>query len=111
MTFEVRILRRGQADIEDIYQWLRQRSPTGAAAWYAAIVATLDRLADVAATCPAAAEAATVGVDLRQALFKTRRGRTYRILFLIVDAEVRVLRVRGPGQRPIAARDLATDDA
>ena len=110
MTFEVRVLGRGQADIEDIYQWLRQRSPTGAAAWYAALVATLDQLAEFPAACPPAAEAREMGMDLRQELFRTRRGRTYRILFMIVGAEVRVLRVRGPGQRPVAEREVRTSE-
>jgi hypothetical protein len=42
--------------------------------------------------------------------FKTRHGRTYRILFLLADQEVRVLRVRGPGQRPVSKRDIPANE-
>ena len=45
-------------------------------------------------------------IDVRQALFKTRRGRIYRMLFTIVGNEVRILRVRGPGQAPVVADDV-----
>ena len=36
--------------------------------------------------------------EVRQVLFQTRHGRPYRILYAISGDEVRVLRVRGPGQ-------------
>jgi plasmid stabilization system protein ParE len=111
MTLQVRVLRRGQADIDDIHLWLRHRSPGGAAAWYAALVDRLNQLADSATACSIAPEAEKVGVDLRQAFFKTRRGRTYRILFVIVGSEVRVLRIRGPGQRAVSRRDLPPNES
>lgn len=37
--------------------------------------------------------------DLRETYFKTRHGRRYRIVFTIIGTEVRVLRIRAPGQR------------
>ena len=43
---------------------------------------------------------------LQQFLFKTRRGRTYRGVFVVVDNEVRILRIRGPGQPPLEADEL-----
>jgi len=51
-----------------------------------------------------APEAELVGRDVRQALFKTRRGRIYRVLFIVVDDMVHVVAIRGYGQ------DLATLD-
>ncbi len=44
--------------------------------------------------------------EVRQAFLRTRRGRMYRILFIVAEDAVRVLRIRGPGQPPITARDL-----
>jgi hypothetical protein len=39
-------------------------------------------------------------------IFKTRRGRAYRALFLIRGDVVFVLHVRGPGQRPLEPGEL-----
>jgi hypothetical protein len=36
--------------------------------------------------------------QIRESYFRTRRGRTYRILFAIVEQDVRVLHVLGAGQ-------------
>jgi hypothetical protein len=83
-----------------------KRSPAGASAWYVALHERLKKLADDATRCAMAPEAMKLGVDLRQAFFKTRRGRNYRLLFIIADDEARVLRVRGPGQKPVRMRDI-----
>lgn len=106
MTFHVRLLRRGQADADDIYLWLRKRSPAGAVAWYAAFLKRLDDLSVNATACSIAPESQRLGIEMRQAFFKTRRGRAYRLLFVLAGTDVRVLRVRGPGQRPVTRRDL-----
>jgi hypothetical protein len=55
---------------------------------------------------PEAAESHPLKRDLRHKLFKTRRGRIYRIVFEPGDAEIVILRVRGPGQAPLKRRDL-----
>jgi hypothetical protein len=43
---------------------------------------------------------------IRQTLFKTPRGRTYRMVFTILGSDVRVLAIRGPGQAPLTRNDL-----
>jgi len=53
-----------------------------------------------------APESDRIAMELRQRLFRMRRGRVYRLLFVIAKTEVSVLRVRGPGQAPLAANDL-----
>lgn len=55
---------------------------------------------------PLAPEAEDIGEEIRQTFFRTRAGRTYRALFLIVGDEVRVLRIRGAGQAPVTSEDL-----
>jgi plasmid stabilization system protein ParE len=109
MTRLVRILSRAQADVDRIYLWLRRRSPAGAAAWYAALLHTLHELGGNAAVYSIAPEAQSLCIDLQQTFFKTRRGRTYRLLFVVRAEEIRVLRVRGPGQRPVTPRDLPAE--
>jgi plasmid stabilization system protein ParE len=110
MTRALRILRRAVGDIDDIYDWLRKRSPTGAGTWYGALTRRLVELTAGDFLGASAPESTKLGVDLRHAFFKTPRGRTYRVLFLIVADEIRVLRIRGPGQRPVTKRDVSTDE-
>jgi plasmid stabilization system protein ParE len=106
MTFRVRELRRAQADIRDIVGWLADRSPQGARAWLNAYDDMVARLETSADTCGQADESADFDLDVRQNLFKTRRGRVYRALFLIEGGHVFILRVRGPGQAPVNPEEL-----
>jgi hypothetical protein len=64
------------------------------------------KIADDAESFPAADEAERLKRDLRYTIFKTKKGRYYRIVFDFTDVEVRILRVRWPGQRSIRKRDL-----
>jgi len=54
-----------------------------------------------------APEADWIGRDIRQNLFKTPQGRYYRLLYVVVENEVRVIRVRGPGQPDLKADETA----
>lgn len=106
MTFRVVILKRAEGDLQRIFRWLSARSPSGASAWLTAYEHLQERLIAHADTFALAQEHAKFDHDLRQGLFKTRRGRVYRVIFMIDEDEVRILRVRGPGQNPIAADDV-----
>jgi hypothetical protein len=57
---------------------------------------------------PAAHENQDLDLEVKQVLFKTKRGRIYRAVFHIDGADVLILRVRGPGQAPIAKDELAS---
>jgi plasmid stabilization system protein ParE len=106
MPYTVSILRRAEADVTRIYRWLGKRSPTGANRWYEALESAIDQLASDAHRNPLAAESARLGTDVRECFFKTRRGSRYRILYVIALSQVRILRIRGPGQRPLRRPDL-----
>lgn len=106
MSYTVRELPKAVQDKESIFRWLHQRSPSGAIAWLQAYDELLDRLTLDAASFGLAPESAHCDMDVRQALFKTRRGRVYRTLFSLENEEVFVLRVRGPGQAPISPDDI-----
>ena len=44
--------------------------------------------------------------EIRHAFFKTRRGLTYRTLFVIANDSVHIIYVRGPGQDLVPPEDL-----
>ncbi len=106
MTFQVRETELATRDGDAIFLWLHERSPEGARSWLDAYDAMLDRLAQRAPSFGLAPESEHTSLDVRQALFKTRKGRTYRALFTVMENEVFVLRVRGPGQRPMRDVEL-----
>jgi hypothetical protein len=106
MSFIVRELPKASEDKESIFRWLYQRSPAGAFAWLEAYDSMVARLKHQAASLGLAPENEDCDFEVRQALFKTRRGRVYRALFFIESHEVFVLRVRGPGQAPVIPPDL-----
>jgi plasmid stabilization system protein ParE len=103
----VRIFARARADIEQIYEWLERRSQQGAATWYNALFESLARIAETPESHSIIAEATSRwNRRVHQALFKTPRGRRYRVVFEWTTTEVNILRVRRPGQRPLRGRDL-----
>jgi plasmid stabilization system protein ParE len=106
MNYHVIALRRADADVRHIVHWIAQRSLQGAESWLAAYEQLLERLADQADSCAAALEDAECSIRLKEALFRTCHGSTYRAVFTIVGDEVRILRIRGPGQPPLVDDEL-----
>ena len=106
MPYQVVIVGKAAADLQHMHDWLHERSPTGAARWYKAFEAAIDALAADAGTYPKALEGPKLGEDIRECLFGTRSGKRYRVLFAIEQSRVFVLRIRGPGQRPLRRRDI-----
>lgn len=99
MSYTVHILRRAGRDIEHIFTWLAERSPGGAQRWHSALEAAVDKLPLNPFRYGLAPENEAVDFEVRQFFFKTPHGRTYRGVFTVVNDEIRVLRVRGPGHR------------
>lgn len=111
MRFQIQELRRARADIRSIVGWLAERSPRGARAWLSAYDDMLMRLKDHAGSCGRAQEADACKLDLRQALFRSRRGRVYRAIFFLDGPNVYILRIRGPGQAPVQPTELGMSDS
>lgn len=107
MTFVVRELRKAKADKRAIVLWLHERSPQGASAWLTAYDQMVERLSRNADSLPPAIENPALAMDVREALFRTRRGRIYRALLIIEANEVFILRIRGPGQAPVDAGSMS----
>ena len=108
MSYQVRVLARARQDLDEIVGYIAERSPEGAARRVARYEEALTRLENNPFVAPIASESDELGEEVRHIMFRTRAGRTYRALFIIVGDEVRVLRVRGPGQRPLKPDDLGT---
>jgi plasmid stabilization system protein ParE len=109
MSRTLRIAERARTDVDDIFNWLVHRSVQGAISWYLAFGRAVERIASCPETLAEAPESDTLGRQLRQALFKTRRGRIYRIVVELSDAEIMILRVRGPGQPRLRQRELPSE--
>jgi plasmid stabilization system protein ParE len=106
MKYNVVALRRADDDVRHIARWLFKSSPSGALAWLQAYERLIELVSANAEMYPAAIEDSESSISLKEALFRTRRGRTYRAIFTIVGDEVRILRVRGPGQPPLKDDEL-----
>ena len=104
MIFTVDVTERAEHDVSSVLQWLRERSPRGAANWmnrYDHALKTLCANADGFGVAPEADES---GEDLREITFKTRYGNAYRLVFIIRGEMGHVLRVRSTGQ-PLLTND------
>jgi plasmid stabilization system protein ParE len=106
MSYRVQVLPAAELDAWKIFRLLNKKSRSGADRWYAAFLDATDELSDRPERRALAPEAKRVQRPIREAFFKTPRGLLYRLIYLIVDDEVRVLRVRAPGHRPLRRKDL-----
>lgn len=106
MTYSVHVLPRAEQDVDAILSWLREQSRAGAVKWYRAYEAAIRALDTSPERHGLAPENDVVTYEVRQFLFKTARGRTYRGLFMIHEHDVFVLRVRSAGQAPVDPREL-----
>jgi plasmid stabilization system protein ParE len=110
MTFDVITLRAAERDCNRILEYIVARSRAGAEAWARAFDKVLAHLEDHADSCPVAAENEYVDFEVRETLFKTRRGLIYRILFTIRENQAILLHVRGPGQDLLTAMEIRDPD-
>src|SRR5262249_26850365 len=106
MSYQVRILARVRQDFEGYVQWITERSPKGADRWVASFEKALSKLEQNPLVAPIANESKELGEEVRNIMFRTRAGRTYRALFVIVGDEVRILRIRGSGLPPVTREDI-----
>lgn len=106
MSFQVRILPVAKADRRCIFRYIERRSVQGAENWEAAYERALARLEENPLICGLAPETEHFDFDLRQILFRTQSGLTYRLVFRVDGDQVTIYRLRGPGQAPLETRDL-----
>jgi plasmid stabilization system protein ParE len=100
---------RARIDADDIFNWLAHRSIQGAISWYLAFGRAVERIQAAPESCALAQESLLLRRELRQELFKTRRGRLYRVVFQSDKTAVTILRIRGPGPAPLRRRDVPSE--
>jgi plasmid stabilization system protein ParE len=106
MTYEVRSTAQADADARAIRDWIAQRSPDGALRWVDAFEDAKARLAMEASQLGLASEADAFDEPLRQISFKTRKGNTYRALYVIRAFKVYIVSIRGAGQDFVSPQDI-----
>lgn len=104
--YRLKLSFRARQDAHGIYEWLAQHSFPGATAWFDEFLGTLDKLHADPLRLPQAPEAEDLGIDLREIAFKTRKGNTYRILFLVTEDTIQIAAIRGTGQDLATLNDL-----
>ena len=97
MRYRVVITDPADRNFREHFQWIRERSPQGAAAWRARIIEAVQSLETSPERHPLARESAAFPVEIRCLLSGKNRS-AFRILFQIKGEEVRVLAIRRPSQ-------------
>jgi toxin ParE1/3/4 len=98
MNYELLLTRETETSVEQVIDYLVKRSPQGAAAWCEQWENVLSALKANPLQHGLAPESSEFETEVRQILFKTRRGRKYRALFTVVGRGVYVIDLRGPSQ-------------
>lgn len=105
-VYLVRLLASAANDLDQIIGWIAERSPDGATRLLTEFHKLLGILSTSAESYARAAEFDDDGYEIRQAFFRTRKGNTYRAIFLILGNEVRIVRIRGSGQPPLTSDEI-----
>lgn len=108
MSYTLSVHPLARRDTEAITDYIGERSPEGLLKWLTAYYEAQDRIASEPYSFAVAPDDLIIGLGIRQALFKTPSGNLYRAVFAVDDQAqlVTILRVLGPGQRPLAPDDL-----
>lgn len=93
MSYKVEITEKAQAEAREVVRWIAEHSPEKAGLWHFELTRKVDSLENFPARCPLAPESKTHGQEMRHLIFGK-----YRILFIIEDETVYVLRVRHQAQ-------------
>ena len=108
MTYRVIVLARARRDDASIYDWIAERSAEGAQRWLGQFEKAAAALEANPFIAPLAPESGSF-IEIRSIAFRTRAGGTYRAVFTVSDDEIRILRVRGPGQPPLKLGDVSDE--
>src|SRR5262245_66286798 len=89
MAYKVEITEKAQEEAREAIRWIAQYAPEKAALWHFELMEKVDSLENFPARCPLAPESETHGKEIRHLIFGK-----YRILFIIEDETVYVIRIR-----------------
>jgi plasmid stabilization system protein ParE len=105
MVFQVEITPVAETQIEQAYQWYRDRNPGFADRWFRGLMNAIATLQEKPQRCALAFEQEVFSEEVRQLLYGKSRN-TYRVLFTIRGNTVHVLYVRHCAQAPMTTDDL-----
>lgn len=95
MSFRVSIAPAAFIEVEAIFDFIRADSPLEAGRWLDGLLSAVDALGTFPRRCRRVPEAAKRHREIRQLLYGS-----HRVIFRIVDREVRILHVRHTARRP-----------
>ena len=110
MSFEVVFTDEANAQAQQIQDWIAERSVEGAISWQKALQLAAGKLRERGSAFSLAPESSQFSEPLYQILFRTRRGLTYRGLFVVRDQTVFVVSVRGYGEDLVSSMDVVLPD-
>lgn len=96
MSYQIVVQPAADVDLQQAAHWIAQYSVEKSTLWYFDAVQAIESLQNFPARCAFAPERKIFGLDIRQLLFDK-----YRILFVIEDETVYVLRVRHQAQQTL----------
>lgn len=100
MSFKVVVEQEAEEDMKSAVQWIARYSQDKAALWYFDATEAIESLENFPTRCPLAPESDKFGAEIRHLIFDK-----YRILFIIDDETVYVLRVRHQSQNVLSPDD------
>jgi plasmid stabilization system protein ParE len=92
MEYQVEVTEIAAAEVDNAYEWIKERAPQAAERWYDGLMAALSSLKQNPTRCPRVLTAEFEELEVRQLICGRRRGR-YRVLFMIRQEPVEVVRV------------------
>lgn len=105
MIYEVEYTQNAQREIEEAHSWIAERAPRAAGQWLDELFGKVESLAKAPLSHRLAPESPKSAVEIRQLLFRKRRGQ-YRILYTVEGRRVVILSFRHSFRRPLEAGDL-----
>ena len=105
MAFLVEITPIAEAQIEQAYQWYRERNPEFADRWFRSLMNAIATLQENPPRCALSIEHEIFLEEVRQFLHGKNKN-IYRVLFTIRESTVYVLYVRHSSQTPLTSDDL-----
>lgn len=105
MTYRLIATEAAESDRDNSFRYIAERSPAGALRWLDAYQSAIHSLANnpLSGLSP---ESENHEEEIRQVLFKTPKGLTYRALFIVRGDAVYILHVRGPGQNVMGSAEI-----
>lgn len=109
MAFQVELTPIAEAQIDQAYQWYRERNPEFADLWFRSLMNAIATLQDKPHRCGLAIEHEIFPEEVRQLLHGKSKN-VYRVLFVIRDVYVYVLYVRHSSQSPLTLEEIEDEN-